>query len=92
MPTPSGSDALIEHWTQCTEEHQWTQGWARTAQVAMPASSGKEPLLGTGYQKRFMNIEKPFNGGRLSFALSPVPANPSSGFPKAQILNRSVSG
>jgi len=26
--------------TQCTEEHQWTQGWARTAQVALLPSAG----------------------------------------------------
>ncbi|RLL86575.1 hypothetical protein Y697_06025 [Mesotoga sp. BH458_6_3_2_1] len=27
--------------TQCTEEHQWTQGWRRSRQVARPASRGK---------------------------------------------------
>jgi len=49
-------------------------------------------LGGTGYQKLFMNFEKPFNGGTLSFALSPLAANPHHGFLKAQILNRSISG
>ncbi len=48
--------------------------WRRpvfASQRPVPTSSGKEPLLGTGYEnrvsgselsKRFMNIEKPFNG------------------------------
>jgi len=30
--------------TQCTEKHQWTQGWLRSCQVAMPASRGKSRL------------------------------------------------
>jgi|GEM_PF-4674771 len=46
----SRSDAAIEHKTQgaekhrrsqCTEVHQWTQGWRRTCQDAMPASRGR---------------------------------------------------
>ena len=49
----SRSEAAIEHKTQgaekhrrsqCTEEHQWTQGWRRTCQDAMPASRGKNRL------------------------------------------------
>ena len=47
--------------TQCTEKHQWTQGWLRSCQDArlakiMPGRkarfAGKEPRLGTGYEIR----------------------------------------
>ena len=33
--------SVIQYKTLCTEEHQWTQGWRRTRQDAMPASRGR---------------------------------------------------